>query len=281
MALDMLETTGFKYVGTRPVRPDGVDKVTGRARFGADAQAPGMLHGAMVRSPHAHARIVRIDSSRALALDGVKAVVTRADFAKDVEGEFWNVLENIMAGERALYDGHAVAAVAATSSLIAREAAALVDVEYEVLPHVTDVDEAMKPGAPVIREGQASYTVPAGLSPNVVDYYEHGHGDLDAGFAEADLVIEDRFTIEAAHQGYIEPHACLAQLGPDGRGELWCCTQGHWFDQKFCAALLGIETSALRSRLPRLVAGSAARPPSSSSRLPSRSVARQTARSRW
>ncbi len=246
MAFDKLNSSDFKYIGTRPDRPDGVDKVTGRANYGADAYAAGMLHGAMVRSPHAHARIIRIDGSRALALAGVKAVVTRADFAEDVEGEYWNVLDNVMAGERALYHGHAVAAVAATSSLIAREAVALVDVEYEVLPHVTDVDEAMQPDAPVIREGQVSTSVPAGLSPNVVGYYEHGHGDLDAGFAEADLIIERHFTVEAAHQGYIEPHACLAQLGPDGRGELWCCTQGQWFDQKFCAALLGIETSALK-----------------------------------
>ena len=186
-----------------------------------------------------------------------------------------------MAGERALYDGHAVAAVAATSSLIAREAAALVDVEYEVLPHVTDVDEAMKPDAPVIREGQAGYSVPAGHSPNVVDYYEHGHGDLDAGFAEADLVIEDRFTIESAHQGYIEPHACLAQLGPDGRGELWCCTQGQWFDQKFCAALLGIETSALKVTASEIGGGFGGKTPSSSNLSLSRSVARPIARSSW
>ena len=246
MGFDELETRGFKYVGTRPDRPDGVDKVTGRARYGADAHAAGMLHAAIVRSPHAHAKIIRIDASRALALDGVKAVVTRADFAQDVEGEFWNVLENVMAGDRALYHGHAVAAVAAASPLIARDAVKLVDVEYEVLPHVTDVDEAMKPDAPVIHEGQSSYSVPAGLSANVVDYYEHGHGDVDAGFSEADLVVEKHFTVEAAHQGYIEPHACLAQLGPDGRGELWCCTQGQWFDQKFCAVLLGLETSALK-----------------------------------
>ena len=246
MAFDKLETEGFKYVGTRPDRPDGVDKVTGRAKYGADAYAAGMLHGAMVRSPHAHAKIVSIDASKALALDGVKAVVTRKDFATDVTGEEWNVLENVMAGERALYHGHTVAAVAAKASLIARDALALFHVEYEILPHVTDVDEAMKPDAPVIREGQVGQTVPAGFCPNVVDYYEHGHGDLTEGFCEADLVIEQRFTTEAVHQGYIEPHACLGQLGPDGRGELWCCTQGQWFDQKFCAALLGIETSALK-----------------------------------
>jgi len=246
------KTKGFKFVGTRPNRPDGLDKVTGRAKFGADMVAPGMLHGAIVRSPHAHARIIRIDTSKAEALAGVKAVVTRADFSKNVpfapglEGEFWNVLENVMAGERALYDGHAVAAVAATSALIARDAAKLIEVDYEILPHVTDVDAAMADDAPVIREGAADASVPQGLHPNVVRYHESGRGDVAAGFAEADLVIEDHFKTEATHQGYIEPHACLATLGSDGKGELWCTTQGHWIVQKICAALLDLDTSQLR-----------------------------------
>ena len=245
MAFDE-ETNGFKVVGTRPDRPDGIDKVTGRARFGADVTAPGMLHAVIIRSPHAHARIVKINASKAEAANGVKAVVTRADFADGLEGENWNILENLMAGERALYDGHAVAAIAATSSLAARDAARLVEVEYEVLPHVTDVDDAMQEGAPVIREGAADGSVPAGMHPNVVRCHDSGHGDPEEGFAEADLVIEERFTTEATHQGYIEPHACLGTLGPDGRGELWCCTQGHWNVQKVCAALLDIETSKLR-----------------------------------
>ncbi len=236
----------FNVLGTRPDRPDGVDKVTGRARFGADAYAPGMLHGAILRSPHAHARILRIDTSKAEALEGVKAVVTRADFAEGLEGEDWNILENIMAGDKALYDGHAIAAVAATSKFIARDALALIEVEYEVLPHVTDVDAAMAEGAPVIREGTADASVPEGMHPNVVRHHDSGHGDVEAGFAEADLVIERHFTTEATHQGYIEPHACLGQMGPDGRGELWCTTQGHWNVQKLCAALLGVETSAIR-----------------------------------
>ena len=250
MALDDRKTD-FTFVGTRPDRPDGLDKVTGRAKFGADISAPGMLHGAILRSPHAHARIVRIDTSKAEASKDVKAVVTRADFADvpfkpGLEGEFWNVLENVMAGEKALYDGHAVAAVAATSALAARDALKLIEVEYEVLPHVTDVDKAMAPDAPVIREGAADYSVPEGMHPNVVRYHESGHGDVEAGFAEADLVVEDSFVTEATHQGYIEPHACLGQLGADGKGELWCTTQGHWIAQKTCAALLGIETSQLR-----------------------------------
>ena len=245
MAFDE-KTEGFRVVGTRPDRPDGIDKVTGRARFGADAAAPGMLHAAIVRSPHAHARIVRINAEKALAASGVKAVVTRADFAEGLEGEMWNILENVMAGEKALYDGHAVAAVAAASALAARDAAKLIDVEYEALPHVTDVDKAMEDGAPVIRKGAADSSVPAGMHPNVVRFHESGHGDPDEGFAEADLVVEEHFLTEATHQGYIEPHACLATLGADGRGELWCCTQGHWNVQKVCAALLGIETSKLR-----------------------------------
>lgn len=246
MAFDETKTEDFKVVGQRVQRPDGLDKVTGKAKFGADAVAPGMLHAAIVRSPHAHARIVKIDTSKAEALNGVKGVVTRADFADGLSGGNLDVLENVMAGEKALYDGHAVAAIAATSALIARDAVKLVEVEYEILPHVTDVDKAMAADAPVIREGAADKSVPEGLHPNVVRYHESGHGDVEKGFAEADLVIEDSFKTEATHQGYIEPHACLAQLGGDQKGELWCCTQGHWNVQKLCAAMLGMETSQLR-----------------------------------
>ncbi len=252
MPRDEVKTSDFHYVGTRPDRPDGLDKVTGRAKFGADMNAPGMLHAAIVRSPHAHAKIIRIDTSKAEAAKGVKAVVTRADFSRNVkpapgmDGDFYNMLENVMAGEKALYDGHAVAAVAATSALEAKDAAKLIEVEYEVLPHVTDVDKAMQADAPVIREGAADSSVPAGMHPNVVRCHESGHGDVEKGFAEADRVIEDHFRTEATHQGYIEPHACLATLGGDGKGELWCCTQGHWNVQKVCAALLDLETSQLR-----------------------------------
>jgi CO/xanthine dehydrogenase Mo-binding subunit len=245
MALDG-QKTDYKYIGTRPDRPDGLDKVTGRAHYGADISVPGMLHGAVVRSPHAHAKIVKIDATRALALEGVKAVITRADFPEGLEGEAWDLQENCMAGEKALYDGHAVAAVAATTPLIARDAAKLIEVTYEVLPHVTDVDAAMAEGAPVIREGAADFSVPEGMHPNVVRYFDSGRGDLEKGFAEADLVIERTFKTEAAHQGYIEPHACLGQMGADGRGELWVCTQGHWFMRRMSTAVLGIETTNIR-----------------------------------
>jgi CO/xanthine dehydrogenase Mo-binding subunit len=245
MAKDEL-SNNFKYIGTRPNRPDGLDKVTGRAKYGADFNVPNMLHAAVLRSPHAHARIIKIDTSKAEALSGVKAFVTRADFPDGLKGENFYLQENTIAGDRALYDGHAVAAVAATSALAAKDAIKLIEVEYELLPHVTDVDEAMKPDAPVIREGAQDHSVPEGLPPNVVSYMDFGHGDLEAGFSDADLVMEKTYKTEAAHQGYIEPHACVGQLGQDGKGEMWICTQGQWFIRKMCASVLGLEASQLR-----------------------------------
>src|SRR5262245_30201158 len=149
----------FKWVGTRPVRPDGVPKVTGSALYGADLTMPGMLVGRILRSPHAHARIRSIDTSKAATLPGVKAVVTSADFPDQkfeyvgperVAQNFWHMTRNIMAREKVLYEGHAVAAVAATSTTVADQALSLIEVDYEVLPHVIDVDEAMKPDAPLL-----------------------------------------------------------------------------------------------------------------------------------
>jgi CO/xanthine dehydrogenase Mo-binding subunit len=237
----------FKVVGTRPLRPDGLDKVTGRARFGADATAAGMLVGRVLRSPHAHARIRKIDISKALKLPGVKAIVTRDDFAEPA-ADIRDVARNVMAREKALYDGHAVAAVAATSTSIARKALSLIKVDYQVLPHVTDVDEAMKPGAPVIHDDIFTGGVePTPKKPsNVANRVEFGHGDVDKGFAKADVIIERSFRTEATHQGYIEPHACLASFGSDGQGELWGCTQGHFMVRSQCAALLGMDISKLR-----------------------------------
>jgi len=237
----------FKVVGTRPLRPDGLDKVTGRARFGADMTAPGMLVGKVLRSPHPHARIRAIDTSKAMALAGVKAVVTRDDFEEGDAG-LADVLRNVMAREKALYEGHAVAAVAALSASIAAKALRLIAVDYEVLPHVTDVEAAMRPDAPVLHEDMFTAGVdPAPDTPsNVAQRHEFGHGDVARGFAQADTVVERTFTTAATHQGYIEPHACLASVGSDGQGELWCCTQGHYMVRNTCAALLGMDVSKLR-----------------------------------
>jgi len=246
MALDQSSKTRvFKVVGTRPDRPDGIDKVTGRARFGADVVAPGMLTGRILRSPHAHARIIGIDTSKAEALAGVKAVVTRADFG-DAPDHVADILDNCMAGAKALYDGHAVAAVAAVSAAVARKALRLIEVDYEVLASVTDVDAAMQPGAPLLHEGRQQETVPHGMSGNVMSRVEFGHGDIEAGLKQADRVLSRTYRTAATHQCYIEPHACLATMGPDGKGDLWVCTQGHYMVRNTCAAILGLEQGQLR-----------------------------------
>ncbi len=236
----------FKQVGTRPARPDGVDKVKGRAMYGADMTAPGMLTGRILRSPHAHAEIVSIDVSEAVALTGVKAVVTGADLVAQDDIAMRDIQINVLATDKVLYDGHAVAAVAAVNADVARAALKLIKVTYRALPHVTDVDAAMAPDAPVVQAGRSLETVPAGMSANVTNQCEFGHGNLDAGFARADLVIERSFTTAATHQGYIEPHACLASMTSDGKAEVWCCTQGHFNVRSICAPLLGIEASQLR-----------------------------------
>lgn len=247
MAKDEFTPQTFKVVGTRPLRPDGVDKVTGRARYGADISAPGMLIGMALRSPHAHARILSIDTAAAAAMPGVKAVITRADFPLQPEDDATaDVLDNCMAGEKALYDGHAVAAVAATSRRAALDALAAIKVDYEILPHVMDVDEAMKPGAPVLLKGRKQESVPEGVSDNVLTRTEYGHGAPEEGFRKADLVIERTFKTAATHQGYIEPHSCLATLGSDGQGDLWVCTQGHYMARNTCAAILGLDAGRLR-----------------------------------
>jgi CO/xanthine dehydrogenase Mo-binding subunit len=246
MALDENGKRIFKVVGTRPPRPDGIDKVTGRAMYGADATAPGMLLGHILRSPHAHARIKSIDTSEAEALSGVKAVVTAKDFGLPDDESVRDVQDNCMARDKALYDGHAVAGVAAISAAIAKKALKLIKVDYEVLPHVTDVDEAMKPDAPIVQTGRAMEDLPEGLSENVAHHFEFGHGDMDAGFAKADKIIERSFKTAATHQGYIEPHACLASMNSDGKGELWCCTQGQFYVRELCADIMQMDASQLR-----------------------------------
>ncbi|MCB1461825.1 MAG: xanthine dehydrogenase family protein molybdopterin-binding subunit [Nitratireductor sp.] len=240
----------FKSVGTRPLRPDGVDKVTGRARYGADFNMPGQLVGRVLRSPHAHAIIRKIDTSKAEALKGVKAVVTAADLPDltDGDADLYAILSNCMARDKAFYDGHAVAAVAAIDARTARRALKLIEIDYEVLPHVTDVDEAMKDSAPLLHESVFTDGVdPAPAKPsNVARRSQYGHGDVDAGFADADMVVERTYRTEQTHQGYIEPHACVASVNNDGTGELWVCTQGHFVYRQWCADLLGMDVSKLR-----------------------------------
>jgi CO/xanthine dehydrogenase Mo-binding subunit len=246
----------FKWVGTRPVRPDGVPKVTGLAQYGADLAMPGMLVGGILRSPHAHARIRSIDTAKAAALPGVKAVVTSADFPEQkfeyvgperVAQNFWHMTRNIMAREKVLYEGHAVAAVAATSKAIADEALSLIAVDYEVLPHVIDVDEAMKPDAPLLFDDLITRGVEPPPKPsNISKRYECKIGDVEAGFAAADEIVEMSFRTAPVHQGYIEPQASVARFDADGQSELWSSSQGHFVVRAYTAKLVGMKLNDLR-----------------------------------
>ena len=264
----VLSTREYKVVGTRPIRHDGTDKVTGRAQYGADIQLPGLLHAKILRSPHSHARIKSIDTSRALSLPGVKAVVTAAELPQpsgkvaDVgEGMMANpkfMSNNCLADDKVLYKGHAVAAVAATSPHIAEEALALIDVQYEILPAVFDVLEAMKEDAPVLHERLDTLSTisfkqgglrdddDSGKGSNIANHFEFGVGDVEKGFREADIVVEREFETTMVHQGYIEPHTATALWNPDGNLTIWCSSQAQFIVRDYTALLLGIPVSKIK-----------------------------------
>ena len=255
--------TDFRVVGTRPIRHDGVDKVTGRARYGADIAMPGLIHGKVLRSPHPHARIRSIDTSKAEALPGVRAVVTAADFPiledqpinyAEIRGSARMLAENVMARKKALYAGHAIAAVAADSPHEAEEALAHIEVDYEVLPTVLTLDEALKDDAPLLHEGLTTRSISAflakggdtGKPSNISFHIQFKDGDLDAGFAEADTVIEREYTTQSVHQGYIEPHASTAWWATDGQITVWTSTQGAFSIRSETALILGLPEGRVK-----------------------------------
>ena len=251
----ILEESGFdpdqvlKVVGTNPVKHDGPDKVTGRAKFGADLYLPGMLFGKILRSPHPHAVLKSIDISAAEAMPGVNAVVTRDDFPELKPGTPGGDLSrNVMAREKVLYDGHPVAAVAATSESIARRALKLIKVEYEILPHVIDPVEAMAPDAPILHPHIRTKGVEGGenTKTNVTERMISEMGDVAKGFAEADIIVESEFDSKPMHQSYIEPQGCVASTSADGQLDIYCCTQGiHVFRDRI-ADILELDSAKIR-----------------------------------
>jgi CO/xanthine dehydrogenase Mo-binding subunit len=240
-----------KWIGQRTIRPDGADKVTGRAAYSADTTMPGLIWGKVLRSPHAHARIRSIDTSKAEALPGVKAVVTAkdiVDFPLDkpvmlgIQDMRW-MCRNVMAREKALFHGHPVAAVAATSERIAQEACRLIEVDYEVLPHVIEIEDALKPDAPILHD----FISFDGKPSNIAGKLEHKLGDVDAGFAEADVIVERSFTTRPVHQGYIEPHSCMVSVSGDGKATIWSSSQGQFMVRAMTSLLTGIPQSDIRA----------------------------------
>jgi len=247
----------FKVIGTSPLRHDGVDKVTGRAAYGADIRLPGMLYGAVLRSPHAHAKILSIDTSEAEKLHGVHAVVTAKDFP-DLESKIVELGEsvidrkyqsnNVLARDKVLYFGHAVAAVAATSLHVAQEAVNLIRVEYEVLSPVLDVRKAMESGSPILLDDlRTDEFGKKGDQPTNVAWHGHNEsGDVEKGFKEAKFIVEREFNTKMVHQGYIEPQNGTAQYNPDGQVTVWCSTQGSFGVREQVSEILEIPVSNIR-----------------------------------
>ena len=242
----------LNIVGSNPVKHDGLDKVTGRARFGADFALPGMLYGRVLRSPHPHALIKSIDTTAAEAMPGVKAVITRDDFPDIPPGSpAGDMTRNALAREKALYDGHPVAAVAAVSEAVARRALKLIKVDYEILPHVIDPVEAMQPDAPVLHD----HVQKDGKASNVVDTMVSKLGDIDKGFEMADVIVERSFDTKPMHQGYIEPQACIADYSDDGQVYLWCCTQAPFVYRDRLSAILRIDAAKINVQQSELGGG--------------------------
>ncbi len=253
----VLATKQFRVLGTRPVRHDGADKVTGRALYGADVHLSGLIHGAVLRSPHAHARIRSIDTSAAEAMEGVLAVVTAADLGDSGDrmvdlGEGEQKLSfmrgNVLASGKVLYKGHAVAGVAAVSLHVAQEAAQKIKVEYEPLPAVTTTQQAMAEGAPILHESLRTKELgeQTDRPGNIAEHFRYDKGDADAGFAQADVIIEESFDTATVHQGYIEPQNATALWNNDGRLQIWTSTQGAFVVRDSTAAILDIPVSQVK-----------------------------------
>ena len=243
----VLSSKEYNVVGKRPIRHDGYDKVTGKAQYGADIHLPGMLQGHVLRSPHAHAKILSIDTSKAETLPDILAVVTAANLplredAATVLGSgppvnLSHVSSNVLARDKVLYKGHAVAAVAAVSAHAAEEALSLIDVEYEVLPAVTDVEAAMKTGAPRLHEK---------FEGNVAGHNQSVLGDVERGFEEAEVIVEREYRTKTVHQGYIEPHTATAWWTPQDKLTVWCSSQGHFPVRERTAGVLGLPSHQIK-----------------------------------
>jgi len=254
----------YKVIGTRANRLDGLDKVTGAAKFGADINIAGMLHGKMITSPHAHAQIRSIDVSKAAAFPGVKAVITAKDFAifdreKDIDffaEQFRGariMAEHFMAREKVLYVGHPVAAIAAINPHVAEDAAKLIEIDYEILPAVLTIEDALKPDAPLVHDrlttvlrGGPEGKEDSGTRSNIAGYAQLRRGDIEKGFKDAEIVIEKEFSTQAVHPGYIEPFASTAQWNRDGHVTIWTTTQGTFDVREGTASIIGVSESMLK-----------------------------------
>jgi len=240
----MQQETGFQTIGQRARREDALDKVTGRAAFGNDINLPGTLEGLVLRSPHAHARILQIDTSRARKVKGVKAIVTADDFPQLRSGGAGDIARDNLAAGKVLYHGHGVAAVAATTREAAQKALKRIRVDYQPLPHVTRLEDAMRADAPILHDdlSHEGHDAPS----NIYEHLEDTFGDVEAGFAQAEVILEREYSTPTVHQGYIEPTACLASFRADAQSSIWTTTQGHFGIRDSVALMCGMQSHQIR-----------------------------------
>ncbi len=242
----------IQSIGKATPKLEGHEKVTGSARYTADMTLPGLLWGKVLHSPYAHARIVRIDTSAARNLPGVHAVLTGADVGS---GYYGSILKDVppLARDVVRFSGERVAAVAADDEDIAQQALDLIDVEYEELPAVFDIDAAMAPGAPILHPEFNSYpgvgvqlppplpSLPAMDQPsNVYTRSLKERGDLERGFAEADLIVENTFTTQRQHQGYLEPQCSMVRVNADGLVDVWAGSKTPYQTRANLSAAIGV-----------------------------------------
>ena len=254
---EYLGKTNYKVVGTRPIRHDGADKVTGRAIYGADVRMSGLLYGKVLRSPHAHARIKSIDTSKAAAHPGVKSIITVADLPLQEDrikelGEgaanLKHLRANVLADTKVLYHGHAIAAVAATTNHAAEEAVGLIEVDYLELEPVLDVRKAMEADSPLLIEDQTTHSMgeDTGTASNVSTHFQHKLGNAEEAFDRADVIVEREFYTATVHQGYIEPHNATSLWSTDGNVTVWCSTQGSFTVREQVSQLLDLPVSRVK-----------------------------------
>ncbi len=247
----------YKYVGKALPRVDAFEKITGMVKFVADMEVPGMLYGKFLRSPHAHARILKIDTKRAERHSGVVAAITGQAFPYRMGLYVRDKM--VLAKDKVRWAGEPVAAVAAETEESAEEAIDLIDVQYEKLKPVFDVNEALKPGAPLVHEELAQYEHSPVFTPvlgtNIANIFKVRKGSIEDGFKRATTIVENEFSMPQVSHVPMEPRACIAQYFPDGSTDLWTCAQSPFAVRYILSHALGIPLQKINVHVPHVGGG--------------------------
>ena len=247
----------FFTIGNRPIRHDGVDKVTGKAKYLSDIEFSLMLYGKILRSPHAHAIIENIDYSKAIEDPEFKALVTHQDLLITQSSDKTNnstqvstklLDENILAKNKVFYVGHPILAVASSNTHYAQEILDLVQIKYTVLQPITNINESLDKNAPKLHDG---FIPPVNLnskisSQNITNHMQFNLGDFSSSIKECDNVFSDSYSTSTVHQGYIEPQNATAIWNDDDKLTIWCSRQGHFGIREQVSKILNIPVSSIK-----------------------------------